>query len=44
MIFHMTRGDWSQCSGGIKEAVEHIRKMAVTNLFCEYRKDIKEIK
>ena len=41
MIYHFTRGDWSGCSGGVQEAVEAIRSMAITDLFCEYRSDIK---
>ena len=40
MIYHFARGDWSGCSGGVQEAVEAIRSMAITDLFCEYRSDI----
>ena len=41
MIYHFTRGDWDGCSGGVQEAVEAIRSMAIADLFCEYRSDIK---
>ena len=41
MLFHLTRGDWSQCSGGVKEALEHIMLCAAVDLFCEYRGDVK---
>ena len=40
MIYHFARGDWSGCSGGVQEAVDAIRSMAITDLFCEYRSDI----
>ena len=40
MIYHFARGDWSGCSGGVQEAVEAIRSMAIADLFCEYRSDI----
>jgi len=43
MIYHVTRQDFSGCSGGVKEAVEHIRGMAIANLFCEYRGDCERI-
>ena len=41
MIYHFTRGDWDGCSGGVREAVEAVRSMAIADLFCEYRSDIK---
>ena len=41
MIYHFTRGDWDGCSGGVQEAVEAIRSMAIADLFCEYRSDIR---
>ena len=41
MIYHFTRGDWDGCSWGVQEAVEAIRSMAIADLFCEYRSDIK---
>ena len=40
LIFHVTRLDISCCSGGVREAVKHIRAMAVSDLFCEYRSDV----
>ena len=43
LFFHATRLDVSQCSGGVKEAMEHVREMAISNLFCEYRNDILKI-
>ena len=43
LFFHVTRLDVSQCSGGVKEAMEHVREMAISNLFCEYRNDILKI-
>jgi uncharacterized protein YjbI with pentapeptide repeats len=39
LIFHATRLDVSGCSGGVKEAVDFLRQMAVCNLFPEYRAD-----
>jgi len=43
MIFHLTRGDWIETSGGVQEAIEIIRKMAVSDYFCEFRDDIKRL-
>lgn len=43
LFFHVTRLDVSQCSGGVKEAMEHVREMAISNLFCEHRNDILKI-
>ena len=43
MIYHLTRGDWSQCSGGVKEALDHIMQCAAVDLFCEYRSDVKTL-
>ena len=43
LLFHVTRLNVTQCSGGVREAMEHIRTMAVSDLFCEYRTDIKKI-
>lgn len=43
LIFHVTRLDISCCSGGVCEAIEHIRAMAVSDLFCEYRSDVSKI-
>lgn len=40
LLFHVTRLDVSKCSGGVREAVEHIRAMAVADYFCEFRTDI----
>lgn len=40
LLWHVTRLDVSGCSGGVREAVEHIRSMAIADLFCEYRHDI----
>lgn len=40
LLWHVTRLDVSGCSGGVREAVEHIRSMAISDLFCEYRSDI----
>ena len=43
MLFHLTRGDWSKASGDIREAISAIRKMAIADLFCEYRDDIERL-
>ena len=43
MLFHLTRGDWSQCSGGVKETLTHIMQCAAVDLFCEYRGDVKPL-
>ena len=43
LLFHVTRLNVTQCSGGVREAMEHIQTMAVSDLFCEYRTDIKKI-
>jgi hypothetical protein len=40
LLFHATRVDVSACSGGVREAVEFLRTMAVCNLFPEYRGDV----
>ena len=40
MLFHLTRANWSQCSGGVKETLDHIMQCAAVDLFCEYRNDI----
>ena len=40
LIWHVTRLDVSGCSGGVQEAVENIRSMAIADLFCEYRSDL----
>lgn len=39
LLFHATRLDVSGCSGGVKEAVQFLRQMAVCNIFPEYRED-----
>ena len=41
LLFHLTRLDVSGCSGGVCEAMTHIRSMAAADLFCEYRDDVK---
>lgn len=43
MLFHLTRGDWSHCSGGVQEAFEYIMQCAAVDLFCDYRGDTVEI-
>ena len=43
LLFHVTRLDVTQCSGGVREAMGHIRTMAVSDLFYEYRNDIEKI-
>jgi hypothetical protein len=43
MLFHLTRGNWDGCSGGVVEAVEAIRSMAVADLFCEFRSDVRPL-
>jgi hypothetical protein len=43
MLYHLTRGNWIKASGGAKEAIEHIRSMAISDLFCEYRDDVKPL-
>lgn len=40
LLWHVTRLDVSGCSGGVRESIEHIRSMAIADLFCEYRSDI----
>lgn len=40
LLWHVTRLDVSGCSGGVQEAVENIRSMAIADLFCEYRSDL----
>ncbi len=42
LLFHATRVDVSGCSGGVREAVEYLRQMAVCNLFPEYRNDVEK--
>lgn len=44
LICHVTRLDTSNCSGGVKEAVDFIKKMAISDLFCEYRNDVRPLK
>ena len=44
MLFHITRGNWGNASGGVREAVAHIRAMAVADYFCEFRTDVKKLK
>ncbi len=43
LFAHLARLDVSNCSGGVKESVEFIRSMAISDLFCEYRSDINRI-
>jgi uncharacterized protein YjbI with pentapeptide repeats len=43
LICHVTRLDTSNCSGGVKESVDFIRKMAISDLFCEYRSDVEPL-
>lgn len=43
LLFHLTRLDDACCSGGVREAMAHIRNMAVSDLFCEYRTDISKL-
>ncbi len=43
IIAHITRLDVTNCSGGVQESMEHIRKMAISDLFCEYRNDVKPL-
>ena len=43
LICHVTRLDTSNCSGGVSEAVDSIKKMAISDLFCEYRNDVKPL-
>lgn len=44
LICHVTRLDVSGCSGGIREAIEHIRGMEIANLFCEYRTEVEKLR
>jgi hypothetical protein len=44
MILHLTRLDTSQCSVEVRGAMDHIRKMSITNLFCKYRGDVDPLK
>ena len=43
LAFHLARLDVSECSGGVREAIQHIRGMALSDLFCEYRNDVKPL-
>lgn len=43
LFFHLTRLDASGCSGGVKEAMDHLRSMAAADLFCEYRDDVEPL-
>jgi len=42
-LFYLTRQNTKYCSGGVQEAIEHIKDMAVSDLFCEYRNDISRL-
>jgi uncharacterized protein YjbI with pentapeptide repeats len=44
LICHVTRLNTSNCSGGVKEAVDFIKKMAISDMFCEYRDDVDPLK
>ena len=44
ILFHLTRMNYSNCSGGVREAIDHIKNMAISDLFCEYRSDVEPIK
>lgn len=39
LLAHCCRLNVSGCSGGVREAIEHIRKMGLAELFYEYRRD-----
>ena len=43
LAFHLARLDASECSGGVREAIQHIRGMALSDLFCEYRNGLKPL-
>ena len=43
LAFHLARLDASECSGGVREAIQHIRGMALSDLFCEYRNGVKPL-
>ena len=43
LLFHLTRLDVSGASGGAQEAMEHIRSMAASDLFCEYRDGVNKL-
>jgi hypothetical protein len=43
LLFHLTRLDVSGASGGVRESMKHLRGMAASDLFCEYREDIKKL-
>ena len=43
LMCHLTRLDVSGCSGGVREAMDHLRKMALADLFCEYLDDVKPL-
>lgn len=43
LLFHLTRLDDSVCSSGVREAMSHIRSMAIADLFCEYRNDVPKL-
>ena len=40
LLFHLTRQNWNNCSGGVREALAHITQCAAVDLFCEYRSDV----
>jgi len=43
LLFHLTRLDVSACSGGVQEAMEHLRGLAVSDLFCEFRQGVETL-
>ena len=43
LIYHLTRQNIDHCSGGVKESIEQIKRMAISDLFCEYRDDVKKL-
>ncbi len=43
LLHHVIKLNTDNCSGGVQESIEHIRQMAISDLFCEYRDDIKPI-
>lgn len=42
LLYHLARLNTENMSGGMKETIEHIRQMAASDLFCEYRNDLEE--
>lgn len=40
LIYHLTQLDLSQCSNGVQEAVEHIKAMAIAELYGKFHPEL----